>query len=254
MSDTHAQIELMGLKIDALDEAAFITHLINASHRGQGGWAITVNLDHLRRYRAEAEYKTLCESADLIVADGRPLMWAARIKGTPLPGQVAGSNLIWSLSAAAANADRSIYFLGGDPGTAERAAAILAEKNPGLPIAGTECPPFGFDRDPEQINAMIKRLQQADPDIIYVALGSPKQERLIAQLRQHLPDAWWLGIGISFSFVCGEVQRAPRWMQICGMEWLHRLAQEPRRLAKRYLLYGLPFAAKLFLHAAINRR
>ena len=93
----------------------------------------------------------------------------------------------------------------------------------------------------------------ANPDIIYVALGSPKQEWLIGQLRGYLPRAWWLGIGISFSFLSGHVKRAPMWMQRAGLEWLHRLCQEPRRLARRYLVQGLPFAALLFASAIKNR-
>ena len=100
---------------------------------------------------------------------------------------------------------------------------------------------------------LIAHLTAANPDIVYVALGSPKQEWLIGQLRGYLPRAWWLGIGISFSFLSGQVKRAPQWMQRSGLEWLHRLSQEPRRLAKRYLVHGLPFAASLFTSAIIRR-
>lgn len=243
----------MGVLVDSLDEHEFIEHVIRCSISGTGGWAITANLDHLRRYHRDPSYRQLCQAADLIVADGRPLLWAARVKGFALPGQVAGSNLIWSLSQAAASAGRSIYLIGGVPGTAEESASILCTQYPGLRVAGSECPPFGFEHDIEYIEAMAQRLEQADPDIIYVALGSPKQEQLIARLRHHLPTAWWLGVGISFSFVCGRVKRAPRWMQISGLEWLHRLAQEPRRLAKRYLVDDLPFALLLFGHSIWTR-
>ena len=94
-----------------------------------------------------------------------------------------------------------------------------------------------------------RQLIASRADIVYVGLGSPKQERVIEQFKHLLPRAWWLGVGISFSFLCGEVRRAPRWMQRCGLEWTHRLWQEPGRLAKRYLIDDLPFALRLFAGA-----
>nr|AFB69921.1 N-acetylglucosaminyldiphospho-undecaprenolN-acetyl-beta-D-mannosaminyl transferase [uncultured bacterium] len=186
-----------------------------------------------------------------------PLVWAARVQGTPLPERVAGSNLIWSVSRAAAHDARTVYFLGGDPGTAERAADVLRARFPGFVCAGTHCPPFGFEKDPRQREEIENRLRAARPDLVYVALGSPKQERLIGELRTKLAEdlaaTWWLGIGISFSFVTGDVRRAPRWMQRLGLEWVHRLGQEPRRLARRYLVDDLPFAFALFTRAARRR-
>jgi N-acetylglucosaminyldiphosphoundecaprenol N-acetyl-beta-D-mannosaminyltransferase len=100
---------------------------------------------------------------------------------------------------------------------------------------------------------MLKRLERAKPDIVYVAMGCPKQEQFIAAYRHILPRAWWLGVGISFSFLAGRVKRAPRFVQCTGLEWLHRLVQEPRRLCRRYLLEGLPFAASVLVHAAEER-
>ena len=123
----------------------------------------------------------------------------------------------------------------------------------GVRIAGIYYPDFGFESDEAQVQKLIAHLTAANPDIVYVALGSPKQEWLIGQLRGYLPRAWWLGIGISFSFLSGHVKRAPLWMQRAGLEWLHRLAQEPRRLARRYLVHGLPFAGSLFASALLTR-
>jgi N-acetylglucosaminyldiphosphoundecaprenol N-acetyl-beta-D-mannosaminyltransferase len=100
---------------------------------------------------------------------------------------------------------------------------------------------------------LVEKLKRDRPDIVFVALGCPKQERLIVSVRHQLPASWWLGIGISFSFVCGAVKRAPKWMQGIGMEWAHRLAQEPRRLARRYLLDGMPFACRLLTTSALRR-
>jgi N-acetylglucosaminyldiphosphoundecaprenol N-acetyl-beta-D-mannosaminyltransferase len=195
----------------------------------------------------------LVGSADLVVADGMPLIWASRLQGTPLPERVAGSTLCLSLARTLGAAKRSLFLLGGNEGIAEAASEELKRRFPGLIIAGTHYPPFGFEKDAAQMESIQAKLQSAQPDVVYVALGSPKQEELIQRLRADLPAAWWLGVGISLSFITGEVRRAPKWMQKLGLEWTHRLAQEPMRLGRRYLIDGLPFAARLMSGSALAR-
>lgn len=246
-------IDMMGVELHAVTQQQAVEHILSELDAGRGGMLVTPNLDHLYRCVNDLSFAALVGEADLVVADGMPLVWAARVQGTPLPARVAGSDLIWSLSEAAARRKRSVYLLGGAPGTAESAAKVLVDKYPELTVAGVYCPPMGFERDPAETARIAEQLRAARPDIVYVALGSPKQERLICSIRSALPQAWWLGVGISFSFVCGEVNRAPRWMQRVGLEWLHRLVQEPRRLFKRYILQGLPFVPRLLAHAAWRR-
>jgi N-acetylglucosaminyldiphosphoundecaprenol N-acetyl-beta-D-mannosaminyltransferase len=108
-------------------------------------------------------------------------------------------------------------------------------------VAGTLCPPVGFDKDPDSLEHITTTLAEAAPDIVFVALGFPKQERLIAELRPRMPGTWFMPCGISFSMVAGEFPRAPRLVQSLGLEWLHRLAQEPQRLYRRYIVQGIPF-------------
>lgn len=248
-----AGVDLRGVWFDAVTEAQAVEHLMGHLDAGRGGWVVTSNLDHLLRAGRDADFRSMLEVADLVVADGTPLVWASKLQGTPLPERVAGSSLVWTLAQAGAKKQRSVYMLGGDPGTAEAAGAILIQKYPGLRLAGTYCPPMGFEKDPAQMAAMTAALRDSGADMVYVALGSPKQERLIREIRAVLPQAWWLGIGISLSFICGDVKRAPVWVQKLGLEWLHRMAQEPRRLAKRYLVDGIPFAL-LLLSLSILRR
>ena len=252
-SESLPVVRLRGLAFHAISEPRCIETICRDIADGRGGWVITANLDHLRRALVDSSYRALCDEADLLVADGMPLVWASRIQGTPLPQRVAGSSLVSTLSQQAASEERSIYLLGGDPGTAEAAGEVLKSRYGGLRIAGSFCPPFGFEKDESQVRKMIETLVHAQPDIVYVALGSPKQELLIARIREHLPQAWWIGVGISFSFLTGDVRRAPRWMQVTGLEWVHRLVQEPRRLARRYLIEGVPFAITLLLSAAWAR-
>jgi N-acetylglucosaminyldiphosphoundecaprenol N-acetyl-beta-D-mannosaminyltransferase len=240
------RIELSGVAIDSLTEHQTCHRILESLNQGLGGFVVTVNLDHLVRCQRQPEYLRLVQSADLVVADGMPLVWASRLQGTPLPERVAGSTVSWHLAEHLAEQGRSLFLLGGDPGVAERAAEKLVERFPKLKIAGVFSPAFGFERDTQAQEEIRQRLRSAAPDVVYVALGSPKQENLIVNLRQDLPGTWWLGVGISLSFITGDVQRAPVWLQRIGLEWVHRLAQEPRRLFRRYLIDGIPFAIRLF--------
>ena len=247
------RVPLMGLAIDQLTEEQTVTSVMGAIRAGRGGCLFTPNLHHLREH-AVGETAGLYKGARLVVADGQPLIWASKVQGTPLPERVAGSNLILSLTRAAAAQGSSVFLLGGNPGAAEACAECLREQYPGIDIAGIKVPPFGFEDDPAQFEGIVQAIEAAAPDIVYVALGFPKQEKLSLDLAERFPSTWFVGVGISLSFVCGEVRRAPRWMQRLGLEWVHRLAQEPGRLFRRYVIEGLPFAARLFGHVANARR
>ena len=167
---------------------------------------------------------------------------------------MAGSDVIWELAGELARTGKSLFLLGGKPGTADRAAAALIARFPGLIVAGTYCPPVGFEDDPSEMARMDGALRAASPDFVYIGLPFPKASALALQMRDVMPATWFVGLGISFSFVCGDVRRAPAWMQRTGLEWIHRLAQEPRRLARRYLLEGLPFVARMLASAFSQRR
>jgi len=247
------RIHLAGVAIDPVRQEQVIEHILGALERGQGGWVITPNLDQLRLCDGKPELKSMYERAELVLPDGMPLLWASYVQGTPLPERVAGSELIFTLTQAAARVDRSVFLLGGAQGTADGAARELMRLNAGLKVAGTLCPPFGFENDPEQMREIVDAVTRAQPDIIFVGLGFPKQERLIETLRPLLPQTWFLGIGVSFSFVAGEITRAPLWVQRMGLEWVHRMCQEPGRLFKRYVVHDLPFAMKLFASVTWKR-
>jgi N-acetylglucosaminyldiphosphoundecaprenol N-acetyl-beta-D-mannosaminyltransferase len=196
----------------------------------------------------------LIDDADLVVADGMPLIWASRLAGEPLPGRVSGSSMVWSICEAASARGQSVFLLGGDPGVAERAADVFRDRYPRLEIAGTTCPPVGFESDEQELSRIEHEVTEAAPRIVFVALGFPKQDLLIRILRDSLPHTSFLGVGISLSYATGDVSRAPGWICGLGLEWAYRLSQEPtRRLARRYLIDGLPFALRLTISAARYR-
>jgi len=248
------RISLMGVPIDVLTEKEAVEQIIADWQQGCGGWVVTPNLDHLRILHGQPELRrTIVADATLLLADGMPLVWASRIRGTPLPARVAGSELILSLTAAAAKAGASVFFLGGNPGAGEKAALLMARANPGLKVAGIIAPPMGFEKDPESVAALSDQIVAAKPDLIYSCFGFPKQEWVIQQLRAHLPGSWFLGLGGSLSMIAGEVKRAPGWMRRTGLEWICRLLQEPQRLFNRYIIHDVPFALRLLGGALWHR-
>ena len=248
-----ATISLCGFAFHVTTEGGLIDAVLEDLDEGRGGWIVTANLDHLRRAGRTSDYAELVRAADVVVADGMPLVWASRLQQTPLPERIAGSSLIHTLSRAAAERKRSVFLLGGDPYVAEEAGHVLERSYAGLRIAGAYCPPVGFEHDERELATIRDRLASARPDIVYVALGSPKQEALIAKIRGDLPGAWWLGVGISLSFAAGRIQRAPQWVQRLGLEWIHRLFRDPRRLWRRYLVEGLAFACFLAVDSLRSR-
>lgn len=250
MSEALPSVELRGVRFHAVTEERCVRHVLDELDAGRGGWVVTPNLDILRRCTREPAFAAMVDRADVVVADGMPLVWASRLQRTPLPQRIAGSDMIFSLCGGAAERGRSVFLLGGAPGTAEAAADVLREQYSSLRIAGWHCPPFGFEGDEGQMQQIRAALREARPDIVFVALGSPKQEHLIKSVRNEAPGAWWLGIGVTFSFVSGDLARSPRWMRRTGLEWVHRLIQEPRRLARRYLIEGIPFALNLLTRSA----
>ncbi len=247
-------VRIEGLPFAALRMREVVDLIIRRHSEGCGGWVVTPNIDILRRWMTDTSFRTLVSGgATLFTADGAPIIWLSHMLGTPLPERVAGSDLFVELVSEAARNGKSVYLLGGNPGVAEIAAGILRVKFPGLCVAGCYAPPFGFEGDPDEMEKIRRILNTSRPDIIFVGLGSPKQELLIASLRELLPFSWWLGIGVTFSFVAGDVQRAPVWMRKVGMEWLYRVMQEPKRLFKRYFFVGIPFALRLFVRNLIRR-
>ncbi len=421
------RVHLDGTGIDRITEDEVVAVVRESLARGRGGRIITPNVDILRRAAADPGVRRHLDDADLIVADGMPLVWASRLGGVPLPERVAGSSLIWSLSEGLGRDARSVFVIGGTPaapaagpargpatratlrspehgaagtppepagssksgrsaavggssesgmlaavgglagiggssesggslgiggpvgtggpaksggsagtgrsaavggpvgiggssesgGLAEagrsagtgrsaergrpaetgsmrraklggrrsdkpgvtsaavkaalgaaaavkaarhagkdgaaRAAARLAQACPGLRIAGTLSPDYGFEEDEATYADFCAAVVAAEPDLVFVGLGFPKQELVIERLRPELPKAWFVGCGAAVNFVAGDVERAPRWMQRTGLEWAHRLGVEPRRLAGRYLRHDAPYTLRLLARAPRRR-
>lgn len=237
------------LAVHAFSEQDVILTIMAELHADRGGHVVTLNTDIARQLRDPA-LTTVTASARLMVADGAPLLWASRLQGTPVPQRVTGADLIWSLCAAGERRASTVFLVGGPPGTAARAAHALMRRFVLLPEVSTYSPPLGFEDDAEEMQRLTDALVAAQPDLVFVGLGFPKQDLLAARLRSVLPHAWFVGCGAAIAFVAGDVTRAPLWCQRLGLEWAYRLLHEPRRLARRYLVHGIPFALALLIRAA----
>jgi N-acetylglucosaminyldiphosphoundecaprenol N-acetyl-beta-D-mannosaminyltransferase len=152
---------------------------------------------------------------------------------------------VFPLAEEASRRGYSLFLLGGAPGTADQTATTLLEHAPGVTITGAYAPPIGCERDPTEMRRIVSILSEAAPDIVLCAFGCPKQERLMVELRTWLPRSWFIGVGGSFTIASGQTPAAPSWMRRSGLEWVHRLRLEPKRLARRYLVDDLPFAIRL---------
>ena len=198
----------------------------------------TVNADFVVKAANDSELGYLIQSCDLATPDGMPLVWGSRILGVNVEERVAGSDMVPLLAERAAKKGYSLYLFGAAEGVAEKAKEILTAKYPNLKIVGAVSPPYSGVIDvPEDYIEDIKR---ADPDVLLVALGNPKQEKFIGMYGRDLKVPVAIGIGGTLDFIAGKTKRAPLWMQRLGIEWFHRMTNDPKRLIKRYVhdFYG----------------
>jgi N-acetylglucosaminyldiphosphoundecaprenol N-acetyl-beta-D-mannosaminyltransferase len=208
--------------------------------RRTGGSVFTPNVDHVIKAERVPELREAYRCVNLSFADGMPLVWSSRLLGAPLPERIAGSDLVLPLTRRAAERGWRLYLIGGAPGDAERAAAVLERL--GAVIAGVEAPQVELGPPGAAASAAIAdRVRASRADVVFVALGAPKQEIWIHRHRERLGGAVAIGVGQSLAFVAGTIARCPRWMSRCGLEWSFRLACEPRRLWRRYLVEGPSF-------------
>jgi N-acetylglucosaminyldiphosphoundecaprenol N-acetyl-beta-D-mannosaminyltransferase len=216
----------------------------------------TANVDFLIHAIRDPEMQQILCSCDLVIPDGMPILWGARMLGSALKQRVCGVDLVPRVAELCAREGHSLFLLGSTEQNSARCAENLKQRYPGLRIAGRYCPPV---MPLERMNheEILRRIERAKPDILLVALGNPKQERWLAMHRRRLNVPVCIGVGGSIDFVAGAMKRAPLWMQSSGLEWLYRLLQEPNRLLQRYVGDACGFARYMpqqFLAMAMQPR
>ncbi|MBA2350251.1 MAG: WecB/TagA/CpsF family glycosyltransferase [Burkholderiales bacterium] len=236
------QLVLLGLKFNALTLEEAADAIVTAAKKRQKGLVVTPNVDHLVMLQTDADMRSIYQKAAFVFADGMPVIWLSRLTSrSGLPMRVTGADLLPAVCAVAAKAGVSLFFMGGQPGVADRAAQNLRAEFPGLRITGTYCPPMGFEKDPAETLRMVALVNRLQPGILCFGVGAPKQEKWAAAQLDQLAVGPILCIGAAFDFAAGTIKRAPKLVQRFGLEWLWRLSNEPGRLWRRYLLRDSKF-------------
>jgi N-acetylglucosaminyldiphosphoundecaprenol N-acetyl-beta-D-mannosaminyltransferase len=231
-----SRVDICGVRVDSLTAEAVVARIATAVAERAGLAVFSANVDMIVRAARSPAFAADLAAADLLLADGMPLLWMARGLGSPLPERVAGVDLTQRLARVAAERSWPVFFLGSAPGVAERAAAQLIRESPALKVAGTLSPPMGFEGNAAERERVVAAVEAAKPDLVLVGLGAPKQERWILEERKRLHAGALLGVGGTFDILAGDRRRAPRALQRAGLEWAYRWAQDPVRLGRRYFI------------------
>jgi N-acetylglucosaminyldiphosphoundecaprenol N-acetyl-beta-D-mannosaminyltransferase len=230
------KVNLLGVHIDNIDRAGAMERIAALVRERRPSLVVTPNVDHLVNLQTDPEFQEIYRQAALVLTDGVPLLWAARFLGTPIREKLSGSDIFHDLCRLSAERGFRVFFMGGREGAAVVAAQLMRLEHPGLQIVGVYSPPFGFERDAAESARIDVMLTEARPDLLLLGLGAPKQEKWAARNSARLGIPVTVGVGITFEYTAGMVQRAPVWMQRVGLEWLFRLLMEPGRLWRRYLI------------------
>jgi N-acetylglucosaminyldiphosphoundecaprenol N-acetyl-beta-D-mannosaminyltransferase len=237
------RVPVLGVPLALIDYERTLDWIDAAVARRQRGYICVAAVHTVVACQDDPELRAAVLGADLTVPDGMPLVWALRLLGHPLDSRVYGPDLMDLACARAARSGQRFYLYGGrNPGALAQLARELRLRYPGLQIVGGHAPPFRPLTADEEA-AVAAEINASRADVVWVGIGVPKQEKWMAHMRERLDAPVLLGVGAAFDFHAGLIPQAPGWLQRHGMEWAFRLAQEPRRLWRRYLTYNPRFVA-----------
>jgi exopolysaccharide biosynthesis WecB/TagA/CpsF family protein len=235
-------INLFNITIHNLTMAEAVAQIGAWVRERKRTFVVTPNVDHVVKLQSDPEFLDLYRQAGMAIADGMPVVWASRLVKQPLKERVTGADLFIELCREAAEQGYSVFLLGSaSQEIIENTAANLKERFPALRIVGSHSPSFGFEKRDAENEAILAMVKAARPDILFVGVGAPKQEKWIGRFMERLDVPVCLGVGASFDFVAGSVKRAPVWMQKTGLEWFYRFIKEPKRMFKRYFIDDMAF-------------
>jgi N-acetylglucosaminyldiphosphoundecaprenol N-acetyl-beta-D-mannosaminyltransferase len=243
---------ILGVGVSAIDMAMALCTIDAWIAHGASHYICVTGVHGVMESQHDADVHRIHDAAGLVTPDGMPLVWLSRLLGFRHVTQVCGADLMLAVCERSVTRGYRHFFYGGAPGVAEKLAARLQSRFPGLQVVGLDAPPYR-PLTPSEDQAAVARMNAARPDIVWVGLSTPKQERWMAAHVGQLSAAVLVGVGAAFDFHAGLKRRAPRWMQRTGLEWLFRLLQEPRRLWRRYLL-NIPWFLGLVLLWALGRQ
>jgi exopolysaccharide biosynthesis WecB/TagA/CpsF family protein len=223
-----------GVDITLRSQGQAISSILSRLKSKRSFYICTLNLDHLLMLETDPVFKRVYYKTDLITADGQPIVYLARKEGVELQ-RTTGAGLVVPLCAAITSLDIPVYFIGTSDDVLQSCVSMLREESPALVVAGTYAPPFGFDPDSAEADAIIEDMRRSGAQLCFVGLGAPKQEIFCERAAAAIQGLGLIPVGAALEYVARAKTRAPEWMQQLCFEWLWRLASEPRRLAPRYL-------------------
>jgi N-acetylglucosaminyldiphosphoundecaprenol N-acetyl-beta-D-mannosaminyltransferase len=239
---------ILGVGVSAIDMEMALSTIEKWIERREPYYICVTGVHGVMESQSDAEVRRIHNAAGLVTPDGMPLVWLSRLLGFRHVAQVCGSDLMLAVCERSVTRGYRHFFYGGAPGVAEKLAARLQSRFPGLQVVGIDSPPFR-PLTPREDQTVVERMNAARPDVVWVGLSTPKQERWIAAHMGQLSAPVLIGSGAAFDFHAGLKRRAPRWMQKAGLEWLFRLMLEPRRLWRRYLINNPWFLGLVLLQA-----
>jgi N-acetylglucosaminyldiphosphoundecaprenol N-acetyl-beta-D-mannosaminyltransferase len=245
LSTAIPKVNVLGVGISVLNLRSALQAITEAVRERRKGYICVTGVHGVMESQDDAEFKRILNGALLCTPDGMPMVWAGKLNGFKEMDRVYGPDLMLDVCAWSEASGCRHFFYGGAEGVAELLAQKLREKFPRLNVAGTYTPPFRPLTAAEE-NELAERLRATRPDIFWVGLSTPKQEKFMAKYLSRLDVTLMVGVGAAFDFHAGRVKQAPRWMQRSGLEWFFRLCCEPRRLWKRYLRNNPRFVIKFF--------
>ena len=248
-----ARVNVLGVGVGVLNLTTTLDAITRAVAERRKGYVCVTGVHGVSEAQEDAEFRRILNGAFLNTPDGMPMVWLGRLGGHREMGRVYGPDLMTLVMRESVARGWRHFFYGGANGTAERLRAVLTEKFPGLQVSGTYEPPFRPLNDAEQA-ALTAQVAAAKPDMLWVGLSTPKQERFMAENLARLDTTLMLGVGAAFDMLAGTKSQAPRWMQASGLEWFYRLCQEPRRLGPRYLRNNPLFAVRVLAQLSGLRR
>lgn len=236
------RVNIGSIDIDIYSQVALVDEVLcHALYGNQTRQVVTANAQFYVLAEKSRRFRDCLREAHYICADGMPIVWVCNTFTDGLVPRIAGVDLIEKICRFGARHGLRIFLLGGRPEAADMTAKVLVEKYPGIQIAGVNCPLYNFERREETLRPVLDHIAEARPHVLFVGLGAPKQEFFIHHHVKPLCVPLAVGIGGSFEILSGKLNRAPMWVQSSGFEWAYRLAHEPRRLWRRYLIGNIEF-------------
>ena len=199
-------------------------------------YVVAVNVDVIMKIEQDEELKKITDEADMVLTDGNPLIWISKLKKTPIKEKISGSDLVPKLCELSDRKGYTIFILGGKDGIAKQAKEKLESQYKNIKIVGVYSPKFGFEKDKKELTKINSMINKKKPDLLFVCLGCPKQEKWIYNHISEYDAKVSICAGATVDFLAGNMKRAPKWMSNCGLEWFYRFLQEPKRLFKRYFI------------------